>query len=140
LTAATLRVGTLEITAALVAAALLTIRPRPRVTGDVAAFVPLRVDVRIERPGRPPRTATVHVPAVIGRSRECDVVIDDDDVSRRHAALEVEDGVVYLRDLRSTNGTFLNGERVRGGIEILPGDAIDLGGVRMYVVRIARSD
>ena len=65
-------------------------------------------------------------PFVIGRSRECDLVLDDPNVSRRHAELRREDGGWAVRDLGSTNGIKLNGQRSRGG-RLSPGDEITLG-------------
>jgi hypothetical protein len=65
-------------------------------------------------------------PFVIGRSRECDLVLDDPNVSRRHAELRREDGAWAVRDLGSTNGIKLNGQRSRGG-RLSPGDEITLG-------------
>lgn len=49
---------------------------------------------------------------VLGRV-EADMEINDPEVSRAHCAVEVRDDVVRLRDLDSTNGTYVNGERVR---------------------------
>lgn len=49
---------------------------------------------------------------VIGRSRECDISLAAAHLSRRHVKLFVQDGLLYLRDLGSANGTYLNGERV----------------------------
>jgi len=65
-------------------------------------------------------------PFVIGRSRECDLVLDDPNVSRRHAELRREDEGWAVRDLGSTNGIKLNGHRSRGG-RLSPGDEITLG-------------
>ena len=42
------------------------------------------------------------------------VVLDHPNVSRRHAAFEITDGTVVLRDLGGTNGTYVNGQRLRG--------------------------
>jgi pSer/pThr/pTyr-binding forkhead associated (FHA) protein len=51
--------------------------------------------------------------AVVGRGADCDVVVDDDSVSRKHAELARDDrGLYRLRDLESANGTFLNGKPV----------------------------
>lgn len=63
---------------------------------------------------------------VIGRSRECDLVLDDPNVSRQHAELRLEDGAWAVRDLGSTNGIKLNGSRSPGG-RLSPGDEITLG-------------
>ena len=49
----------------------------------------------------------------IGRSEENDVIIEDHQVSRYHARIECVGGVCKLEDLQSSNGSFLNGERVR---------------------------
>lgn len=50
--------------------------------------------------------------AVVGRALECDIVIIDATISRRHAELELVDAGVAIRDLGSSNGTFVNGDRV----------------------------
>jgi hypothetical protein len=67
---------------------------------------------------------------VIGRSRECDLVLDDPNVSRKHAELHQEDGRWSVRDLGSTNGIKLNGRRSDGG-PLSPGDEITLGVSRL---------
>lgn len=63
---------------------------------------------------------------VIGRHPRCDVVIDNETVSRRHAQLTFRDGGWILQDLRSTNGTRLNGQHV-GRCRLRPGDQLGLG-------------
>jgi hypothetical protein len=63
---------------------------------------------------------------VLGRSRECDIRLDDGNVSRRHAELVQEGATYWLVDLGSTNGTQLNGERVERG-KLADGDRITLG-------------
>jgi ABC-type multidrug transport system ATPase subunit len=55
------------------------------------------------------------------------VVLDHPNVSRRHAAFEIVDGSVMLRDLGGTNGTYVNGARLRGAHSLVPGDRIDIG-------------
>jgi FHA domain/DUF1707 SHOCT-like domain len=66
---------------------------------------------------------------VIGRSSTCDLVVEDDTVSRRHAALELRDGAWRLRDLGSRNGTWVNGRRA-ADVEVWLGDELQLGAAR----------
>lgn len=49
---------------------------------------------------------------VIGRSAECDISLAAAHLSRRHVKLTVQDGLLFVKDLGSANGTYLNGERV----------------------------
>jgi predicted component of type VI protein secretion system len=65
--------------------------------------------------------------AVIGRSRDCDVVLDDAGVSRRHAYIRPSDGGWTIEDLRSTNGVLLNNVPLRGVQRLREGDRIALG-------------
>ena len=62
----------------------------------------------------------------LGRSPDCELVFCDDTVSRHHARLELRDGRWFLIDLDSSNGTSVNGRRVRDA-EVRPGDRIRLG-------------
>jgi hypothetical protein len=64
---------------------------------------------------------------VLGRSRECDVVVSDENVSRRHAEVRPSGGAWIVRDLGSTNGIRVNGSRVSGAQPLRPGDTIELG-------------
>ncbi len=65
--------------------------------------------------------------AVLGRSRDCDVVLDDAGVSRRHARIRPAGAGWTIEDLRSTNGVLLNGEPLRGVHPLQLGDRIELG-------------
>ena len=67
---------------------------------------------------------------VIGRSRDCDIVIDDPNISRRHAELRRQGSGWLVADLGSTNGVKVNGRRVNEqGLQ--PGDEITLGLARL---------
>jgi pSer/pThr/pTyr-binding forkhead associated (FHA) protein len=66
--------------------------------------------------------------ALIGRSRECDVVLADANVSRRHAEIRpAAAGTWTIADLGSTNGVLVNGHRISGLESLRPGDRIALG-------------
>jgi diguanylate cyclase (GGDEF)-like protein len=62
----------------------------------------------------------------IGRDASCDIHLEDDSVSRRHARISVAPAATRVRDLDSTNGLFVNGHRVREG-ELQDGDRLHLG-------------
>lgn len=64
----------------------------------------------------------------MGRSSSCDLQVDDPSVSRLHAALvrRPRRGI-YLVDLGSREGTYVNGERIKGEVLLMPGDRIRLG-------------
>jgi hypothetical protein len=65
--------------------------------------------------------------AVLGRSRDCDVVIDDPNVSRHHAEIRPSGGSWIVNDLGSTNGVKVNGRRIRGPESLKRGDVIEIG-------------
>jgi ABC transport system ATP-binding/permease protein len=74
--------------------------------------------------------------AVLGRDPNCDVVLDDPSVSRRHAALESDgNGAFRLRDLASANGTFLDGIRIgQSGVPVSGGARLRFGEVQLQLV------
>ena len=66
------------------------------------------------------------ISTVLGRDKTSDLVVDNSDVSRRHCLLDIQARGVFILDLDSTNGTFVNGILVRDGY-VNPGDRIELG-------------
>jgi FHA domain-containing protein len=97
-----------------------------RVRGEVEqaqAARPSRALLRIagRRLPLPPRGAT------IGRSRDCDIVLDDTGISRRHAEIKPAGEGWTVADLGSTNGLLLNGRTLRGSASLQPGDRVELG-------------
>lgn len=67
---------------------------------------------------------------VLGRSSECGVLLDSETVSRKHARVSVREGSVFIEDLGSRNGTFVNGKQVVEKVQIKSGDAVQFGDVR----------
>ena len=106
---------------------------KPIVLEDAAPVVPL-----------PPLASAVPVPRLVradgsvvilgdgptrvGREAGNDVVLEGGgSVSRNHAAVETANGEATLTDLGSTNGTFVNGQRLTGPVKLKPGDAVMFG-------------
>ncbi|CAB4881971.1 unannotated protein [freshwater metagenome] len=91
----------------------------------------------IRRDPRPPRGvlavagrrfAITEAGALIGRSRDCEVVLDDANVSRHHARIAFDAGAGWtIEDLGSTNGVRVNGERIHGPAALRTGDRLDIG-------------
>ena len=63
----------------------------------------------------------------IGRDSSNAVAINDAEISRKHSRLSFQGGKYVLEDLGSTNGTFVNGQRLGGPVVLKPGDVVSLG-------------
>ncbi len=70
---------------------------------------------------------------IVGRSSICDLFIDDAKLSRQHFAIERSEGDLFVTDLNSKNGTFLNGIRVKSKQKLGSGDKITVGLSEIYV-------
>ena len=77
-------------------------------------------------PPQPPVSLPREGEVALGRSRECEVRLPDADTSRRHAKIVCAGGRFVLHDLASTNGTFVNGERIEQR-ELRAGDRLQIG-------------
>ena len=64
---------------------------------------------------------------VLGRSSEADILVDDTGVSRKHLEIQTADGVIRAVDLGSTNGSYVNGHKVDGSVELTDGSTITMG-------------
>ena len=71
-------------------------------------------------------------PTVVGRHPACDAWLESRRVSRRHCCLIRAEGEVFVRDLGSTNGTWINGHRVDEG-RLRPGDELAIAGLRYRI-------
>ena len=69
------------------------------------------------------------LPATIGRSKEASITLPHSLVSRQHCEIFEEQGILYVRDLNSLNGTFLNNEKITGSRPLLPDQLLTLGNV-----------
>jgi len=100
--------------------------------GPEGEAIPLRREID-ERPHRAvllvdgKRLLVGPAGATVGRSRQCEVVIEDPNVSRKHAEVCPGESGWELHDLGSTNGSILNGRRIEHPEALEPGDRIEIG-------------
>lgn len=72
---------------------------------------------------------------LIGRTPECNFIVNDSLVSKRHCIITNEDGKFFLEDIGSRNGTFLNGKPIKKKTALFYGDKITIGEtiIRFYL-------
>ena len=70
----------------------------------------------------------------LGRSRQCDLSVQEPSISRKHAFLTVGGGRIRVQDLGSSNGTFVNERDAVGELELRDGDTLRLGNAVLTVV------
>jgi|SRR5579884_3168528 len=122
------RVTSRELTALAGAASGRSVPPRQAAGGRL-------VVVEDGGPNLPAGTAFPLAPvSTIGRRPDCTVVLDEPFVSGEHGELRLSQGRWWLRDLGSTNGTFVNGSRVTVPTGVQPGDTLQFGRVRLEFV------
>ena len=71
---------------------------------------------------------------VIGRE-DADITIEDAEISRRHAEVRPSGGAIEIEDIGSTNGTFVNNERIQGARVLAPGDVVRVGQTELELDR-----
>src|SRR6266700_6380567 len=99
--------------------------PRSATGGSLASFL-------VRSGGLAGQRLSVKTPVVnIGRADYNDLVVPDPSVSTSHAKLQRREGVWVLVDLDSTNGTFVDGEQVKGEAPLAPGATVRLGDVQL---------
>ncbi len=80
----------------------------------------------VEGPKRGQRVLVDEPELIIGRGEQCDLIIPDRRVSRQHARIRLEGDGYILEDLRSRNGTFVNGQQLAGSHFLQDGDEIQI--------------
>jgi hypothetical protein len=100
---------------------------RPGRRGDAAAE-PTAIGVTIHPPDSgKTRSMRLDASSVIGRAPECEVRLDDAYISQQHARIFGKNGSWYVEDLGSTNGTYVNEQRLAAPAMLQPGDRIRVG-------------
>jgi len=78
------------------------------------------------------KTISHAAPITIGRDKSASIVLDDAECSRIHMAIRYWDDIFVLRDMNSSNGTFLNGKKIEVA-QLNPGDVIKIGNTELTV-------
>lgn len=81
-----------------------------------------------------------HFPCTIGRGRDCEARLNLHRISRRHVRLELDDDRIVVEDLGSTNGTFVNEDRISGPTTLNPGDRLHIADYAFCVESFAEID
>lgn len=94
--------------------------------------VPTRLVV-VEPPARAGTEYPIGADMTAGRAHGCDIVLDEQYVSQVHTRMFSRDGSMFVEDLGSTNGTWVNGTRAVGQMPARLGDRVQIGNVVMEV-------
>jgi len=98
------------------------------IAGAPASDSPARQSVlMVSSDGQKPRSVRLDGSTTIGRSVECELRLDDTYVSQQHARIFDRSGNWYVEDLGSTNGTFVNEQKLVAPAMLTPGDKIRVG-------------
>lgn len=90
--------------------------------------------IRVTPKGESQRVPIERQSTIIGRSDDCQIRVRSAGMSRKHCEVTIEDGSVTVRDLGSSNGTFVNQEKI-DSIPVSGGDLISFGGL-VFVVEV----
>ena len=108
-----------------------------------AVQVELQGRLTIHHPdGRIQEFTLASQPAIIGKAPECDIFIADGAISRQHAQIEKRADLVFIKDLKSLNGTFVNGQKIGDEyFELKDGDKLSIGRTKidLHLVPVAAS-
>ncbi|TFH48474.1 MAG: FHA domain-containing protein, partial [Methanothrix sp.] len=76
---------------------------------------------------------SISLPCLIGRGKEADLVLPDHTVSHRHALVDATDDKLWIKDLESANGVWVNGRRISDKTSLHPGDFIQIGQMKFLL-------
>jgi pSer/pThr/pTyr-binding forkhead associated (FHA) protein len=93
--------------------------------------------LRVDRGGHKGKVIPIRTsPFIIGRNEDCQLKTSNPYVSQRHCELQDRGDKFLVRDCKSTNGTFVNGQRVEGEVELQPGDRLKISSLAFVVCQI----
>ena len=93
----------------------------------------MNIEFTVFKEGQPLKTISVELPVVIGRGTDSTLTIKHPLLSRRHCEVYSENDQVFVKDLASLNGTFVNDARVETSLPLTPGSQLKLGTVEIQV-------
>jgi pSer/pThr/pTyr-binding forkhead associated (FHA) protein len=99
----------------------------PPSRGGAAATQARPTTVLVHADGQKPRSVRLDGATTLGRAVECELRLDDTYVSQQHARIFDKGGNWYVEDLGSTNGTFVNEQRLVAPAMLTPGDKVRVG-------------
>jgi len=85
------------------------------------------------------RLAIQQGPVIIGRDPDCHIAVADDEISRKHAVIELRDDAFHIRDLGSTNGILVNDKNCRES-KLKHGDTLEIGRTRIHFQQMNQDD
>lgn len=113
-------------------------RRRGKSEEDGIAYLKL-INLRRELPFKVYESYSIQEDTVIGRSKRCSVFIPDPYLSKQHARIFFKDAEFYVEDLKSTNGTFVNGRKIGvRPVKIKDSDKIGIGHMNFLFVDAAK--
>ena len=92
--------------------------------------------VLVRADGKSQEVALSRPAYIAGRATDCGLRLGGDALSRHHCEFTVEDGALFVRDMGSSNGTFVNRNRAAGKVKLEAGDLVSLGD-HVFLVRLA---
>ena len=102
-------------------------RRRQRAVPDLRSGVEPRLEVIAAMGHEPGTTFDVGAGATLGRSDGADILVNDPFASSAHARVYPRGEFMYIEDVGSTNGTYLNGRQVRNAERLKPADVVRIG-------------
>ncbi len=110
--------------------------PGVRAGSDRSPSQPVPANVLVHVEGKEkPRALRLAANTVVGRAMGCDLRLEDTYVSQEHARIFAKNGSWYVEDLGSTNGTFVNEQRLAAPAMLTPGDRIRVGTTILELAR-----
>lgn len=106
--------------------------------GQPAQPIPKRgmpITLNLRSGNQPVKSIQAHIDGsvIVGRANICDVIIDDVTMSRQHFAIENDGGTLYIMDLDTKNGTFVNGVKLTGRRRLEQNDRINAGSLDIII-------